>query len=119
MKRRVFLTTLGGGILAMTTAWAQGPAPGSAPAPKGRGPRWGQDAEKTFGMGRGVGPKLMTEEEWKEHQARMRTMTPAERQTYREETHAKMLERAKEKGITMPPGPMPGGPGGGPGGKSR
>ena len=119
MKRRVFLTTLGGGIFSMKTAWAQGPAPGSAPAPKGRGPRWAQDAEKAFGMGRGLGPKLMTEEEWKEHQAKMRTMTPEERQKYREETHAKMLERAKEKGIAMPPGPTPGGPGGGPGGKSR
>ena len=97
----------------MKTARAQGPGPGSAPAPTGRGPRWSQDAEKTFGMGRGLAPKLMTEEEWKEHQAKMRTMTPAERQKYREETHAKMVERAKEKGISMPPGPMPQGPKGG------
>lgn len=108
MRRRAFLATLVGGIFAVRTAQAQGPGTG----PKGHGPHWGQDAEKTFGMGRGMGPKLMTEEEWKEHQAKMRTMTPEERQKYREETHAKMLERAKEKGIAMPPGPMPGGPAG-------
>ena len=41
-----------------------------------------------------------------------RVLPPDERQKYREETHAKMLERAKEKGIAMPPGPMPGGPAG-------
>jgi hypothetical protein len=86
MKRRVLLTTLGGGILAMRTAWAQGPAPGSTPAPEGRGPRWAQDAEKTFGMGRGPRPKLMTEEAWTEHQAKMRAMMPEECQKDREET---------------------------------
>ena len=107
MRRRDFLTAFASIILAVTTsARAQGPGPGAGPGPKG-GPRWSQDAEKTFGMGRGLGSKLMTEEEWKEHQAKMRTMTGEERQKYRAEVHAKMLERAKEKGIAIPPGPAP------------
>jgi len=108
MRRRAFLAAFAGAILAAKTARAQGPGAGSGAGPKGGGgPRWSQEAEKTFHMGRGLGPKLMTEEEWKEHQAKMRTMTGEERQKYREEVHAKMLERAKEKGIAMPPGPMP------------
>lgn len=108
MERRAFSVMLAAGILGGGTAFAQGPAP------KGTGPRWGKDAEKAFGMGRGMGAKLMTEEEWKEHQTKMRTMTPEERQKYREETHAKMVERAKEKGISLPETPGPRGPKGGP-----
>jgi hypothetical protein len=56
-------------------------------------------------MGRGMGPKLMTEDEWKEHHEKMRTMTGAEREAYRNEMHQKMVERAKEKGITLPAEP--------------
>jgi len=84
---------------------AQGP-----PAGKGRGPRWDQEAEQSFRMGRGTGRKLMTEDEWKEHRAKMRGMTPEERSRYREETHKQMMERAKEKGITVPETPGPRGP---------
>ena len=119
MKRRVFLATLAGMFLTMRTAQAQGPGPGSGPGPKGKGPRWAQDAEKTFGMGRGLAPQLMTEEEWKEHQAKMRTLKGEERQKYREEVHAQMLARAKDKGIPMPPGPGPHGTKSGPGGPAR
>jgi hypothetical protein len=52
----------------------------------------------------------MTEEEWKEHQTKMRTLKGAELEAYRQETHAKMMERAKERGITVPPGPAGRGP---------
>jgi len=58
----------------------------------------------------------MTEEEWKEHQTKMRSLTGEERERYRQEIHDKMAERAKEKGITMPPGPH--GPAGGPKGRA-
>ena len=57
----------------------------------------------------------MTEEEWKEHQGKMRSLTGEERERYRQEVHDKMVERAKEKGITMPAAPR--GPAGGPKGR--
>jgi hypothetical protein len=107
--RRRFVMALAAAALSLLAARgeAQGPPPG-----KGKGPRWDQDAEQTFRMGRGMGRQLMTEEEWKEHQAKMRGMTAEERTRYREEWHKKMMERAKEKGVTIPdtPGPGPGGP---------
>lgn len=77
--------------------------------------RWETQAEKTFGLGRGLGPKLMTQEEWAEHHRKMRAMTAEERKKYRNEVHQQMMERAKERGITLPetPGPHGPGPGGG------
>lgn len=118
MNRRVFVGMLFCGVAAGRT-WAQGtapsqaPGPGTGPGPRRRGRRWDQQAEGEFRLGPGMGRQLMTEEEWKEHQERMRTMSAAERQKYRDETHAKMVERAKEKGIALPPTPGP--PGKGPG----
>ncbi len=101
MDRRVFLATVVGIIAtAASGALAQG-----GPPPQGQRPRWGQQAEKEFRIGRGLAPRLMTEEEWKEHQKKMRSMTPAEREQYRREVHQKMLERAKEQGIAVPPEP--------------
>ena len=47
-------------------------AQGTPPQP-GRPPRWGQQAEKEFRLGRGLAPKLMTEEEWKEHREKVRS----------------------------------------------
>jgi len=32
-------------------------------------------------------------------------MRPEEREKYRKEVHAKMLERAKERGVEIPPAP--------------
>lgn len=91
--------------LVATRGLAQGP-----PAGKGPGPRWDQDAEQTFRMGRGMGRKLMTEDEWKEHRAKMLGMTAEDRSRYREEMHKRMMERAKEKGVTVPDSPGPRGP---------
>jgi hypothetical protein len=86
-----------------------GPPPG--------GPRWGQDVEKEFKIGRGMGTKLMTEEEWKAHHEKMRTLKGEERDRYRREVHEQMRARAKERGITMPAEPGPHGRAGrGPGG---
>lgn len=72
--------------------------------------QWGQQAEDTFRLGQGLGSRLMTQEEWREHQQRMQSMTAAERQRYREEWHQKMVERARERGIATPetPGPQRG-----------
>lgn len=109
MNRRLFVTTTATGICGLAgLAWAQG---GAAPRPPATRPRWGQQAETEFGLGRGLGPALMTEEEWKEHQEKLRTLSPEDRQTYRAEVHEKMVERAKERGITMPAAPR--GPAGG------
>jgi hypothetical protein len=80
-----------------------------------KGPPWGQQAEESFRLGPGMGPRLMTEQEWQEHRQKMQSMTPEERQKYREEWHKKMVERARERGITMPETPGPKGPGKGPG----
>jgi hypothetical protein len=96
MKRRLFIASLGAFALAGT-----GIAAGQSAAP--RAPGWGASAEKEFRMGRGMAPKLMTEEEWKEHQAKMRTLKGPELDAYRREVHDKMTARAKERGIEMPP----------------
>jgi hypothetical protein len=50
-----------------------------------------------------MAPKLMTEDEWKEHQEKMRTLKGDELTRYRQEVHNKMMERAKERGIAPPP----------------
>ena len=103
MDRRTFLLAMSAMLGTAAGATAQSPAPSTSP-PAQR-PRWGQQAEKEFRLGRGLGPTLMTEEEWKEHRAKMQTMTPDERTKYREDVHQKMVERAKEKGVAIPPSP--------------
>ena len=101
MDRRAFVATIAGiAVTAASAALAQG-----GPPPQGQRPRWGQQAEKEFRIGRGLAPQLMTEEEWKEHQEKMRSMTPAEHEQYRRDVHQKMLERAKDKGIAVPAEP--------------
>lgn len=74
----------------------------------GAGRGWGANAEKEFRLGAGMGPKLMTEDEWKEHQTKMRTLKGAELDAYRREMHDKMVARAKERGTDMPATPGPG-----------
>jgi hypothetical protein len=105
--RRGFVIGLAAATVSLLAGrgFAQGP-----PAGKGRGPRWDQEAEQTFRMGRGTGRRLMTEEEWKEHREKMRGMTAEERSRYREDVHKRMMERAKEKGVTVPDSPSPRGP---------
>ncbi|HEX7124553.1 MAG TPA: hypothetical protein VF406_02105 [Thermodesulfobacteriota bacterium] len=103
--------------LGATGVLAQGPGGGRgpAPAPQGQGSEtWDRQAEQTFMLGPGMGRRLMTQEEWAEHQEKMRTMTPQEREQYRQEMHARMQQRAREKGIALPDvprGPMSGAPG--------
>jgi hypothetical protein len=100
MHRRAFVGVVTGAVLGIVTgAGAQGGP--------GKGPPWASEAEQDLRLGRGMAPRLMTEEEWKEHQQKMRTLTGEERERYRMETHDTMMERAKERGITMPPGPGP------------
>ena len=78
---------------------------------------WEEQAEKNLGLGKGLGRQLMTEEEWREHHRKMQSMNAEERERYRKEVHQQMMERARERGITIPETPAPRGPmkGGGPG----
>lgn len=60
------------------------------------------------------GHQLMTSEEMAEHRARMRAATTAqERERIRTEHHAQMLERARQRGVTLPEEPPARGMGGG------
>lgn len=68
------------------------------------------------------GSQMMTEQERKEHRAKMRAAkTAEEREHLRKEHHEKMKARAKERGITLPDEPPARGgsmsPGGGMGPK--
>jgi hypothetical protein len=100
MRRRTFIALIGTSVLAVA-----GPVAAQNPPPR-KGGGWGVNAEKEFRLGPGMGPKLMTEEEWKEHQAKMRTLKGPELDAYRRETHDKMVARAKDRGIEV--GPPPG-----------
>jgi hypothetical protein len=108
MKRRAFVVVLGTSVLAAVAG------AGAQTSPGGNRGMWGSRAEKEFYLGRGMGPKLMTEQEWKEHQEKMRTLSATERDAYRREMHEKMVARAKERGMEMPAmpgaGPKVGGP---------
>ena len=56
------------------------------------------------------GSQLMTRQERIEHRNKMRSMkTAEEREQYRLEHHAKMEQRAREKGVTLPDTPPSGG----------
>jgi hypothetical protein len=63
-----------------------------------------QEQEQMFGS------QLMTPEERIEHRDNIRGLkTQEEREAFRLEHHKKMMERAKEKGITLPETPPAGG----------
>jgi hypothetical protein len=63
------------------------------------------------------GSQIMTPQERAEHRAKMRAAkTVEEREKIRKEHHDRMVQRAKERGITLPEEPPMGGAGMGPGG---
>lgn len=113
-----------GAALVLATAWMVFPAV-PAHSQQMNQQRWMEQAEETFGLGRGLGRQLMTREEWRDHQRKMQQLSPEERQSYRNEWHRKLQERAREKGLSMPAGPGMGrgpeggmmGPGSGMGGR--
>ncbi|MBI3015721.1 MAG: hypothetical protein HYY65_11845 [Candidatus Tectomicrobia bacterium] len=90
-------------------------ATGSGPVRQQAQANWDQQAEQAFGLGRGQGRQLMTQEEWQEHQQKMQTMSVEDRERYRQEVHERMSQRAREKGISPSERPQPRGPMGGPG----
>lgn len=63
-------------------------------------PAIAQEEEQVFGR------QLMTQEEMQEHRRMMQSLdTPEARQEYREQHHQRMLERARERGVTLPEEP--------------
>ncbi len=90
---------------------------------------WAQDTTapvQTQAREQIYGSQLMTPQERREHSARLRAAkTEQEREQIRQEHHKQMQERAKERGVTLPDEPTPGGkgkgaataPGGGKAGK--
>ena len=88
-------------------AGVMAPTPHPISAARAAQSDWAGEAEQTFRLGRGAGRQLMTQEEWREHQQKMKSMSQSERERYREEWHQKMTERAREKGITLPDTPRP------------
>jgi len=120
MARRVLIGAMlarrhAGAIVAMALAVASLVGTGTeAQAPGGGPPGWQQQADQALGAGRGIGRRLMTEEEWQAHRQQMHTLQGKEREKARQAWHEQMRERAKDKGITLPatPGPHRGGPGG-------
>ena len=88
-----------GPVLAQT---ASAPAASSASAPHAgpmhRGGRWGTAYTPGWSM--------MTPQERKAHQDKMRGMGNADEcKTYMDEHHRQMADRAKEKGVTLPAKP--------------
>ena len=51
------------------------------------------------------GSQLMSPEERAEHRAKMRSLSPSEREAYRTEHHKVMKERAESMGLSMPDQP--------------
>ncbi len=72
-------------------------------------------AQQAAEQDRVYGSQLMTEQERNEYRAQMRNAeTQADRDQLRAEHHARMQERAKEMGVTLPDAPPARGMGGGP-----
>ena len=90
--KRIFLAAA---LAASLAAFAQsGPGPGPG-GPGGPGPRYGADNVPGWSM--------MTPEERKAHQEKMRGMgNQQECMAYMNEHHQKMQARAKEKGQSLP-----------------
>ncbi|MEW6594587.1 MAG: hypothetical protein AB1413_06935 [Thermodesulfobacteriota bacterium] len=92
--------------LALTLPFAAGAALAADPAPAQT-----QAEEQIFGS------QIMTPQERAEQRAKMRAAkTAEEREKIRKEHHDKMMQRAKERGVTLPEEPPMGGAGMGPGG---
>ena len=96
--------------LAATTVPAR-PGGGAGPGPGASAPRGGPG-----GMGRGMGGRwgndftsgwsMMTPQERQEHQAKMRSMTSYDEcKGYMDQHHQQMLDRAKDKGRSVPAQP--------------
>lgn len=97
---------IGAALLVTIPVAAEDPEPRTSPTERQEQVR----EEPVFGR------ELMTEQELREHREKMRSLaTEEERRAFREAHHRRMLERAREKGITLPEEPPAVGAGRGPG----
>ena len=95
------------GLAVLTVAWLiMGmPAPVSAQPADETG--WEEQAERSFSLPQGTASQLMTQEEWQQHRQKMLGLDREKRNKYRKEWHDEMIERAKERGLSMPAPPEP------------
>lgn len=100
MSSRILSTTAFAGLLVISSAWAWA-------ADQERARDQIQEGEPIFGS------RLMTPQERAEYRSKMQTAKSAEeRQKIRKEHHAQMVQRAKERGVTLPDEPPKKGMGG-------
>lgn len=105
LHRRLIMSALVGALsVSLGVSFAAGPGQAQTQGPA-------QAQEQVFGS------QLMTRQERIEYRTRMRAAkTVEEREKLRLEHHERMVERARERGLTLPEQPVPGGAGMGPGG---
>jgi hypothetical protein len=95
-------------VLCVLASSAAAQDPGSETTPPGPGVTDSSDDAPIFGR------DLMTPEERAAHRSSMRAARSAEeRETLRAAHHRRMVERAKERGVTLPETPPPRGVGAG------
>ncbi|MBI5491585.1 MAG: hypothetical protein HY893_01495 [Deltaproteobacteria bacterium] len=99
MKKRLLLL-FAAGLLSLSFAPRVTACDTACPLPHAS--RWDKLVEKSFGLPRGLGIKLMTEEKWEEQKKIMFRMSRQERQEYKNSMHQKLVEAANEKGLAVP-----------------
>ena len=107
MSRRCIVAALALGVFAVgpgLTAFAEEEGAGKAAAPVAEAPETPQvppQGETIFGQ------HMMTQQEMADHRARMHAAkTPEEREKIRQQHHQQMVERAKQRGISLPEQPL-------------
>jgi len=111
MRTPITLSSLLALLLAATsTAWAQDTAAPVKEQAQEQKTKQVQKREQIYGS------QMMTQQERNEHSAKLRAAkTEQEREQIRQEHHKQMQVRAKERGVTLPDEPTPGGKGAGKG----
>jgi len=100
-------------LIAAALTWLFYSAPAKAESQFAAQNGWEQQAERELFLPQGMAGQLMTQEEWQKHQQQMQDMTDEQREQYRQQSHKKMMQRAKDRGLNMPQVPPGHGTGGG------
>lgn len=117
-QRRCAKSVLGLGLV-MLMGFGLAPTGALAKSPEKEAAQAADDADTIDGQPI-FGRDLMTPEERAQHRAQMRAArTPEEREALRQAHHAAMVQRAKERGVTLPAQPPMRGMGRGQGGPGR
>lgn len=62
---------------------------------------WEKDAESAFGLSKGLGKRLMSEGEWREHRHRMQLMSENEKKRYQGTVKQDILKKGRDSGIPL------------------